>query len=113
MAIEVDPQHAGPARHRQAERQVRYEGAQHHQIEAQVTAFTYDGFSETRSYNNVLQLTGISTLFSNSTYMNMGYVYANGQNNGRITQSVDNVAGETVTYTYDVLNRLIAAAAGT
>ena len=32
------------------------------------------------------------------------------QNNGRIVSSVDGVTGENVSYTYDSLNRLIAAA---
>jgi YD repeat-containing protein len=32
-------------------------------------------------------------------------------NNGRLTQSIDGASGETVNYTYDVLNRLIAAQA--
>ena len=41
--------------------------------------------------------------------MDMQYVYAAGQNNGRITQSIDGVANETVNYTYDALNRLASA----
>ena len=36
-------------------------------------------------------------------------MYTAGQNNGRIVQSVDGVAGETVNYTYDALNRLATA----
>ena len=43
--------------------------------------------------------------------MDMEYVYTAGQNNGRITQSVDGIAGETVNYTYDPLNRLASASA--
>ena len=41
--------------------------------------------------------------------MDMQYVYPAGQNNGRITQAIDGVAGETVNYTYDALNRLASA----
>ena len=40
----------------------------------------------------------------------MTYNYSATQNNGRIVSSSDAVTGETVSYTYDALNRLIAAA---
>ena len=44
----------------------------------------------------------------------MTYNFSATQNNGRIVSSVDGVTGESVSYTYDSLNRLIAAAtAGT
>jgi hypothetical protein len=36
----------------------------------------------------------------------MQYDYPSGTNNGRITQSIDGVANETVNYGYDALNRL-------
>jgi YD repeat-containing protein len=36
-------------------------------------------------------------------------VYSGTQNNGRITQSIDGITGENVSYAYDALNRLIAA----
>ena len=41
--------------------------------------------------------------------MDMQYVYSATQNNGRITQSIDTVTGEQVTYQYDQLNRLMRA----
>ena len=41
--------------------------------------------------------------------INMQYTYSATQNNGRITQSVDGRTGETVSYQYDALNRLIHA----
>ena len=41
--------------------------------------------------------------------MEIDYRYTAGQNNGRIWQSKDWVTGEEVTYTYDVLNRLVRA----
>jgi len=40
----------------------------------------------------------------------MTYNYSATQNNGRIVSASDAVTGETVSYTYDALNRLIAAA---
>ena len=45
-----------------------------------------------------------------SGQMNMTYTYSATQNNGRIVSSADGVTGENVSYTYDSLNRLIAAA---
>jgi len=42
--------------------------------------------------------------------MNMTYNFSATQNNGRILSSADGVTGENVSYTYDSLNRLIAAA---
>ena len=46
--------------------------------------------------------------------MNMQYNFdATGHNNGRVVSTTDVVAGETVSYTYDGLNRLTQAAAGT
>jgi YD repeat-containing protein len=41
----------------------------------------------------------------------MTYNYPATQNNGRIASSVDGVAGQTVSYTYDALNRLVGASA--
>jgi YD repeat-containing protein len=41
--------------------------------------------------------------------MNLTHTFSPTQNNGRITSSVDGVTGENVSYTYDSLNRLIAA----
>jgi YD repeat-containing protein len=43
--------------------------------------------------------------------MDIQYVYSATQNNGRVTQTVDNVLGETVNYTYDSLLRLTGAQA--
>ena len=40
----------------------------------------------------------------------MTYDFSSTQNNRRIVSSVDAVTGENVSYTYDSLNRLIAAA---
>ena len=43
----------------------------------------------------------------------MTYNFSATQNNGRILSSADAVTGENVSYTYDSLNRLIAASTGT
>jgi RHS repeat-associated protein len=77
-----------------------------------------DHYTETRTYNPMLQMTrmtvtgtSFSTLYTSQTAMDMQYIYTAGQNNGRIVQSIDGVAGETVNYTYDALNRLATAGA--
>ncbi len=74
-------------------------------VAGQITGLTYDGYTETRTYNSLLQLTRMTV----PGMMDMEYVYPATQNNGRITQSVDHISGETVQYTYDVLNRLTRA----
>jgi len=74
-------------------------------IAGQVTNLTYDAYSETRTYNSLLQLTRMTVAGA----MDMEYVYSTSQNNGRITSSIDHISGETVTYTYDKLNRLQVA----
>ncbi len=38
--------------------------------------------------------------------VDMQYVYNTGHNNRSVTQTIDNVLGETVNYTYDYLHRL-------
>ena len=73
----------------------------------QLTTLNYPGGfgQETRGYNSMLQLTSIA-----SPQVNMTYTYSPTQNNGRIVSSSDALTGENVSYTYDSLNRLIAAA---
>ncbi len=68
--------------------------------------------TETHTYNSMMQLTNItiSNPFSRAVSLNVTYGYSATQNNGRIVSSVDAVTGENVSYTYDSLNRLIAAA---
>ena len=46
-----------------------------------------------------------------SVWTDMQYVFPTGQNNGKVSQTIDNVTGEQVTYAYDALNRLISATA--
>src|SRR6185503_15694903 len=60
--------------------------------------------SESRTYNSIGQMTQL-TSGSNSILYN----YPSTQNNGKITSEQDVVSGETVTYTYDSLNRLASA----
>jgi len=63
----------------------------------------YDG-TATRTYNNLLQMTSIA-----ASGMSMTYNYSSNQNNGQITSSVDAITGETITYQYDALKRLLSA----
>ena len=62
-------------------------------------------FTETCSYNANLQMTELVSGAS----VHLKYNYSGTQNNGRITSMQDVISGETVTYTYDSLNRLIQA----
>jgi len=66
------------------------------------TNLTYFGLTETRTYNNMLQLVSQSVPGA----INMQYNYTTGLNNGRTSSSVDGILGETVNYSYDSLNRL-------
>jgi len=63
-------------------------------------------YHESRSYNRLGQLTGLS-----NTSVNLTYAYSATQNNGKITGQTDNISGEQVVYTYDALNRLATAGA--
>ena len=70
-------------------------------------------FTETREYNERLQLTRQRTLQGATVAMDLRYVFTNGSNpnnDGRIIQRENVLSGETVEYTYDSLNRLATAA---
>jgi RHS repeat-associated protein len=70
-----------------------------------ITGTSYSGsYSETRTYNSIKQLTRV-----NSGGLDIEYNYPTSQNIGKIASQTDMVSGETVTYTYDALNRLITA----
>ena len=56
-----------------------------------------------------MQLIGVRDYYGATDSLNMQYVYSSTQNNGQISQAIDAVSGETINYTYDSLNRLIAA----
>src|ERR1051325_2542181 len=74
-----------------------------------LNSLSYFGFSETRQFNNLLQMTRQTVSNGSSNVMDQQYLFPAAANNGRITSSVDNVLGETVNYTYDSLNRLASA----
>ena len=71
-------------------------------VAGEMLGLSYFGYSETRTYNALLQMTHVTV----PGMMDMQYLYTAGANNGRIAQSVDGVTGETLTYGYDTLNRL-------
>src|SRR5271170_2995808 len=70
----------------------------------QILSLATSTFTETSTYNANLQL---ATLVSGS--YSYQYNYVTGQNNGRVSSIKDNGSGETITYQYDSLNRLIQA----
>ena len=75
----------------------------------QLTQMISSSGTETRAYNNMGQLTNITVPGA----MNLTYTYStSGQNNGKILSQTDAIAGETVTYAYDSLNRLICSYGG-
>jgi len=57
--------------------------------------------NETRTYNSLNQLVGLSNINVNASYN-----YTAGSDNGKIASA--GIGGETVTYQYDSLNRLIS-----
>src|ERR1039457_4422236 len=63
--------------------------------------------TETRTYNNLNQMTQLT--ITGTQPLNISYNFTAGQNNGKITSQTDNLSGETVTYQYDSLNRLLSA----
>jgi hypothetical protein len=50
---------------------------------AEVTSLTYDGFSETRTYNSMLQLTRMTATGAGQTVIDMQYTFSGTENNGR------------------------------
>ena len=71
----------------------------------QLLGITYNGVNETRIYNALNQLTNITAGASE----NPSYNYPAGANNGKLSSMSNAISGETVTYTYDSLNRLLTA----
>jgi RHS repeat-associated protein len=63
--------------------------------------------TETHTYNNLNQMTQL--VITGTQPLNISYNFTAGQNNRKITSQTDNLSGETVTYQYDSLNRLITA----
>jgi RHS repeat-associated protein len=65
---------------------------------------SYFGSTETRHYNNRLQMTHLTV----PGQLNISYNFAT-QNNGQISSQPDNLSGEQITYQYDALQRLYSA----
>ena len=71
----------------------------------ELSSMNYFGVTETRTYNTLTQMTNVTV----GSSFNMTYNYPSGTNNGKISSQKDNLTGETVTYAYDSLNRLLSA----
>jgi RHS repeat-associated protein len=67
--------------------------------------YTYN--TQTMSYNVNRQLASLG--FSGGVTGSVQYNYSATQNNGQITQAVDSISGETISYQYDALKRLVSA----
>jgi RHS repeat-associated protein len=72
---------------------------------SQLLGMTYNGIGETRGYNVLNQLTSIHA----GSTENLTYNYPTGTNNGKLSSMYSAVSVETITYTYDSLNRLLTA----
>ncbi len=89
----------------------------HHWTQKEVVTVDITGASggwggEARAYNSLKQLTCLSyttTCPSISPPPNFTYTYPSTNNNGKLTSQTDGTTGETVTYAYDALNRLLSA----
>ena len=71
----------------------------------EMLSMTANGFTETRTYNANLQLTELVSGAS----VHRKYIYSATQNNGQIVSQQDLVSGETISYQYDSLKRLVQA----
>ena len=69
----------------------------------QMLGMTFNGETESRGYNVLNQLTSIVDANNSG---NLTYTHPTGANNGKISSMYSAISGETVTYTYDSLNRL-------
>jgi RHS repeat-associated protein len=78
-----------------------------HNAAGRLLQMTSTYFNEARQYNANQQLTRITATGAAHT-MDVSYTFP-AANNGRAQSTTDHVSGETVTYTYDQLNRLIQA----
>jgi RHS repeat-associated protein len=76
-----------------------------------VVSGTFNGITETRSYNNRLMITAIQAASSTATALNLAYSYPTGNNGDISTQTNIVNSNRTQTYTYDNLNRLLTAQA--
>ncbi len=76
---------------------------------SQLTSISYLGINESRTYNTLNQLTGLSATQGSTVIVNKSYSYPAAANIGKIASQTDNISGEVVQYTYDSLNRLLQA----
>ena len=72
---------------------------------SELLSINYSGMTETRQYNNLLQLTQLTNGMAN-----LAYNYPAASNNGKISSLNNAITGETITYQYDSLERLMSAA---
>ncbi len=75
----------------------------------QLLGMTYNSIAETRGYNVLNQLTSLSAQENATTVENLTYNYPTGTNDGKISYMSNALSGEKISYTYDSLNRMIAA----
>jgi RHS repeat-associated protein len=76
----------------------------------ELLTMSYLGYNETRQYNNVLQMTRLTTNNAVGVQTDFEYRFPTaGSNNGQLWQMKDWVTGEEVTYAYDALQRLSSA----
>lgn len=74
------------------------------------SSYLYSSYtSESRAYNANGQLTSLNWTNSGTPLGGIQYTYSATRNDGQITQAVDALSGETITYQYDALKRLISA----
>jgi hypothetical protein len=76
---------------------------------SQMTNAMFPSGTEMWGYNTLNQLTQRMTTSGSTARMNMTYVYTAGKDNGQVASSTDAVTGETITYQYDSLKRLVNA----
>src|SRR6185437_11591111 len=77
----------------------------------EMLTINYGPINETRTYNTLLQMTGLTAYNAGLGHTVLGrqYSYSGTQNNGKIQSETDTISGEVVTYQYDWLNRLASA----
>jgi RHS repeat-associated protein len=73
----------------------------------ELSSMSFFGVTESRCYNTRMQLTNVTV----AGQLNTTYTYPSGANNGKISSQTDAISGETVSYAYDSLNRLLSAQA--
>ena len=73
---------------------------------SRLLGMSFNTVVETRGYNVLGQMTNLY----NSGGVNLTYNYPTGTNNGKVSSMYNATSGETVTYTYDSLNRMATAA---